>query len=316
MSSLPSAPPSSLVITEDYAGLRAQALGLAEAAGLRPATHVLAPGKPWSLVPSRSWPAALARVAAGRLPTPLPEFLVGCGGVAAAVSAAQPGPLRRIHIQHPRMNPGKFDLVVVNTHDRLTGPNVLVSRTALHRATPERLAQAAALWAPRLAHLPRPLVAVLVGGSNGRFRLDAEIAETLATQLVVMTRNDRVGVALTPSRRTSAAVKEVLTEHLVPFGGWVWDETGDNPYYGLLALADAIIVTMDSVSMISEAIATRAPVMLVPLPGRSRRITAFLDPLFAAGRVRFYTGRCEIWPAFPLDDTAAIGQEVRHRLGY
>ena len=97
-------------------------------------------------------------------------------GVAAAVGAA----LRRddrpvVQVQHPRMDPRRFDLVVVNRHDELTGPNVVVTRTALHRVTPARLAAAAAAWQPRLAHLKRPLVAVLIGGSNGRFRLDAAV---------------------------------------------------------------------------------------------------------------------------------------------
>ena len=68
-----------------------------------------------------------------------------------------------------------------------------------------RLAEAAALWAPRLAHLPRPLVSVLVGGSNGRFRLGAAEAAALGAQLADMMHRDHVGLALTPSRRTSPA---------------------------------------------------------------------------------------------------------------
>ena len=71
------------------------------------------------------------------------------------------------------MDPRRFDLIVVNRHDELTGPNVVVTRTALHRVTPARLAAAAARLGTRgLPHLPRPLVAVLVGGTNGRYRLD------------------------------------------------------------------------------------------------------------------------------------------------
>ena len=65
-----------------------------------------------------------------------------------------------VHVQHPRMNTDRFDLVVVNRHDRVTGHNIIVTRTALHRVTPDVLAEAAAHWAPRFAHLPRPLVAV------------------------------------------------------------------------------------------------------------------------------------------------------------
>ncbi len=206
-----------------------------------------------------------------------------------------------VQVQHPRMDPRRFDLVVVNRHDELTGPNVVVTRTALHRVTPARLAEAAQQWRPRFAHLQRPLVAVLVGGSNGRFRLDGAVGGELAGQLAAMMRRDEVGVAVTPSRRTDPAATQRLREALEPLGGYVWDGSGDNPYFGMLALADAIVVTMDSVSMISEAVATAAPVMLAVLPGRSRRNGLFTDALLAEGRVREFAGRFELWPVTPLE---------------
>lgn len=305
---------TSWILSEGYAGLQAQALGLAEAAGLAPVPHVLAPRAPWRLFPAAWWPAPLAAVT---LPRPWPELVVGCGGVAASVGAA----LRRrgrtvVQVQNPRMDPARFDLVVVNRHDELIGRNVLVTRTALHRATPARLAAAAAVWGPRFAHLPRPLVAVLVGGTNGRFRLDAPVGSALAAQLAEMMRTDQVGLALTPSRRTDPAVVRGLSEALTPLGGYVWHGEGDNPYFGLLALADAIIVTIDSVSMISEAVATRAPVLLAELPGRSRRISLFTAGLIADGRVRRFNGRYEAWPVEPLDDTPEAAAEMRRRLGF
>ena len=90
---------------------------------------------------------------------------------------------------------------------------------------------------------------------------------------------------------------------------------GDNPYLGLLACADAIVVTEDSVSMVSEAVATDVPVMVASLPGRSRRIGLFLQGLIDAGRIRTFNGRVEDWMAVPLDDTAAIADEMCRRLG-
>ena len=310
-----SAAATSWILSEGYAGLQAQALGLAEAAGLEPEMRVLAPRAPWRWVTASLWPAPLAAVA-DAIRAPLPELVIGCGGVAAAVGAA----LRRggrpvVQVQHPRMDPRRFDLVVVNRHDGLTGPNVVVTRTALHRVTPARLAAEADVWRPHLAHLKRPLVAVLVGGSNGRFRLDATVAAELAGQLAAMMREDRVGVTVTPSRRTDTAVTRVLAEKLVPLGGLVWDGGGDNPYFGMLALADAIVVTMDSVSMISEAVATAAPVMLAKLPGWSRRNSVFTDCLLREGRVREFAGRLEMWPVTPLDDTAEAAAEMCRRLG-
>lgn len=301
------------VLCEGYAGLLSQGLGLAEAAGLAAATHVLASRIPWRWVPARLWPAPLAAVGVA---APFPELVIAVGGVGAAAGAA----LRRrgsrvVQVQHPRMPLERFDLIVAGVHDRISGPNVIVTRTALHRATPQRLAEAAALWAPRLAHLPRPLVAVLVGGTNGRFRLDRQVGARLGAALAAMTRADRVGIALTPSRRTSAASVAALRAALEPAGAYVWDGTGDNPYFGLLGLADAIIVTIDSVSMISEAVATARPVMLATLPGRSRRNRLFVASLEASGRVRRFAGRVESWPVVPVDDTAEAAWEMRRRLG-
>jgi mitochondrial fission protein ELM1 len=274
----------------------------------------LQPRLPWWWMPGRLWPSPLRAV---RITTPPEPLAIGCGGKAAPVLAA----LRRrgkltVQIQHPRMDPRKFDLVVVTTHDGLTGPNVIVTRTALHRATPARLAAARADWAGRLAHLPRPLVAVLVGGSNGRFRLEAAEGAALAAQLAAIMRTDGVGVAVTPSRRTAPAVQQALRATLSPLGAFVWDGEGENPYFGLLAHADAIVVTADSVSMVSEAVATSAPVLLAELPGRSRRIGAFLDGLKAEGRVRPFLGRLETWQASPLDDTPLAADMVRRRLGF
>ena len=309
-------PDSSWVLSEDYAGLQAQAIGLAEAAGLSPQPKVLRPRLPWRWMAASLWPRPLAAVP-DALEAPFPDLAIACGGVGAAVGAA----LRRrgmavVQVQHPRMPASRFDLVVVNRHDELTGPNVVVTRTALHRVTPARLAAAADEWRDRFVHLPRPLVTVLIGGSNGRFRFDRLTAKAIAGQIGDMMRHDGVGVALTPSRRTDPEAAGILRDRLAPLGAWIWDGTGDNPYFGMLALADAIVVTIDSVSMMSEAVATSAPVMLAPLPGRSRRIGLFIEGLLQEGRVRRFAGRLESWPVTPLNDTPEAAAEMRRRLGF
>jgi mitochondrial fission protein ELM1 len=309
-------PDSSWILTENYTGLQSQALGLTEAAGLAPELRVLSPLGPWRHIPSRFWPRPLESIEPGALSPPLPELIVGCGGKSAAILAALGKRTRTVIVQHPRMNIGRFDLVVAARHDELTGPNVLVTRTALHRVTQARLSAAADAWRERLARLPRPLVAVLVGGSNGRFRLDRPVGEALAVQLAGMMRADRVGVAVTPSRRTAPSVTSVLSKTLTPLGGFVWDLQGENPYFGMLALADAIVVTGDSVSMLSEAAATTAPLMIARLPGRSRRIGLFTQGLIDDARARPYQGRFETWGTVPMNDTPAAAAEMCRRLGY
>ena len=303
-----------LILAQPFAGLQAQAIGLADRAGLHSTTHSLLPKRPWRWIPAARWPAPLQSI------EPIGELSEGLvmsvGGIGAAVGAALRRRGRRVvQIQNPRMRPDRYDLVVVNTHDEISGPNILISRNALHRVGPARLQAARALWLPRFAHLPRPLVAVLVGGANGRFRLDATIGTEFARQLAGMMQADHIGLMVTPSRRTGAEVVQALDTALSPLGAWIWDLQGDNPYLGMLACADAIIVTIDSVSMISEAAATSVPLMVASLPGRSRRIGLFIRTMQQADRIRDFRGRLEDWPTQPLDDTPSVAHEMRRRLG-
>ena len=304
------------VISEGLAGLRAQALGLAEAAGLSPDIRELKPQAPWKWIAAKFWPNPLSAVA-DAVRAPLPALAIGCGGMAGAVLAALRGKsMRVVQVQHPRMDISRFDLIIANRHDELTGPNVFVTRTALHRVTPDRLAIEADAWRDRLAPYRRPLVAVLLGGSNGRYRLDREAGARLAADLATMAQRDKVGVVVTPSRRTDPAVTGVIRAALAAVGGWVWDLEGENPYFGMLALADLIVVTQDSVSMISEAAATTAPVMFAALPGRWRRQGLFLQPLLDEDRIRPFEGRFAAWPVSALNDTQAAAAEMRRRLGF
>lgn len=320
---LMSAPPSCWIVSKPYAGSQSQGMGLAQAAGLVGQPRLVDTRMKWKFVPPWLAPWLLRVMPPHPLAPPWPGVAIGCGADGAALVAAmqQHGRGRgmataAVAVQHPGMDPRRFLLVFVNPHDDLTGPNVVVTRTALHPVTDQRLATARLDWAARFAHLPRPLVSVLIGGSNGRYQLTAAVAQALAGQLAAMMRADRVGLVLTPSRRTGPEVRRIFAETLQPLGAWVWDETDENPYFGMLALSDLIIVTEDSVSMMSEAVATAAPVMLTRLPGRSGRIGRFTDAMLASGRVREFAGRFAPWPVVPMNDTLEAGATLRRRLGY
>src|SRR6266404_8886438 len=105
---------------------------------------------------------------------------------ALAIRRASGGQTLAAQIQDPRVGRGEFDMLFVPEHDRLRGPRILVTRGAIHRVTPERLA-AERLRFPALDGLARPILGVLIGGSNRAYRLDlrrlGEIAETIAAVL-------------------------------------------------------------------------------------------------------------------------------------
>src|SRR5690606_18846616 len=155
-------------------------------------------------------------------------------------------------LQNPRIDPANFDFVWAPDHDLLTGPNVLSTPVSPHRLTRERLEREAERIAPQVAHLPRPRVAVLIGGTNAVYQLTETVAAKLAEQLARIA-DEGAGLMVTPSRRTGEKQTAILEEALKNKNAIIWDGSGDNPYFGFLGLADALIVTCDSVNMVGEA---------------------------------------------------------------
>lgn len=308
------------VLTEGHIGMENQALGLAEALGAEPVVLRVRPRFPWTVLAPRLWFGTRYALGPGgdRPAPPWPDLLITCGKRAAPVSVAirraSGGRTFTVHVQDPRLPAGRFDLVVVPEHDAVRGENVFVTRAAVHRVTPAKLEEAGQRFGERVAHLSRPLVAVLVGGSNRKHRLSPAIVEKLAEDLLTLTRTAGAGLAVTPSRRTGAENEAILRRRLVGVPAEIWDGTGENPYFAYLALADAIVVTCDSVSMTSEAISTGKPVYVVEPESLSPRVKAFHTALRKAGITRPFAGRLERWTYVPPDDTARAAAEVERRM--
>ena len=112
----------------------------------------------------------------------------------------------------------------------------------------------------------------------------------------------------------SAENEATLRERLAGHSAEIWNGAGDNPYFGYLGLADAIVVTGDSVSMVSEACATGKPVYVFDLEGGSEKFRRFHDNLRERGFTRPFTGSLEIWDYTPLRDTELVADEIRRRI--
>jgi mitochondrial fission protein ELM1 len=297
-------------------GLRSQVVGVAEAVGLPFEEKKLSIRYPWKGLPPLLWwnATAAASHAGHRLTPPWPSLVIAAGGRSSAPALA----IRRknhgrtvvVQIQDPKIPPSRFDLMIVADHDKVRGPNVMVSLGAVHPVTPAKLAAGAAAWAPRLAHLPHPRIAVVIGGDNGVYRLTPEVTTRIADQLAALVR-DGAGLMITTSRRTGAEAEAILRARLTGPQVEIWSGTGENPYFGYLGLADHILVTADSISMITEASASGKPVHVLPLEGGSKKFERFHQAMRAAGITRPFDGSLQSWHYTTQDDTGAAGARIR-----
>ncbi|WP_449232190.1 mitochondrial fission ELM1 family protein [Azospirillum doebereinerae] len=308
------------VVSDGKPGMESQCIGLAEALGLTPVVKRVSLRSPWRQL--SPYLRVGNRFAAGPkgdpIEPPWPDLLIASGrqSIAPSLTARRlsRGRTFTVQIQDPQIAPRHFDLVVVPRHDKLRGDNVLVTRGALHRVTPSILAEAAARFAPRLAYLPHPRIAVLIGGNNGVYSLTPAITGEVAEKLANLTRTHGAGLMVTPSRRTGADNEAILRARLSGLPAEVWDGTGENPYFGYLGLADVVVVTCDSVSMTSEACSTGKPVYVIELEGGSPKFRAFHDGLYKDGITRPFDGTLDRWDHPLLEDTRGVADELRHRL--
>jgi mitochondrial fission protein ELM1 len=119
---------------------------------------------------------------------------------------------------------------------------------------------------------------------------------------------------VTPSRRTGPENIKTLRAALADLPAVVWNFEDANPYFGYLGLADSIIVTCDSVNMVTEACATGKPVHVVHLKGGNRKFNEFHASMRDAGYTRPFLGKLEDWRYQPADDVAKIANKIHQLL--
>jgi hypothetical protein len=260
------------MLADDRPGNVNQALGLAEALGEPFTVKTVGYGQ-LARLPNWLLPANLAGLTpASResLVPPWPDLIIGAGRRTARVGRwikRQHPAVRLVQLMWPGSSDG-FDLIAVPEHDRVPGDPVLMRTLGPpHRLTPERLRRSAQEIAPQLAGLPAPYVTCLVGGTSKHGSFTPEDARVLIAGAKALARARGGSLLVTTSRRTGRACSEALDDALAaapacPYWLYLWQPEGDNPYLGMLASADAIVVSADSASMCTEACAAGRPVFL------------------------------------------------------
>ena len=325
-------------ISKGMAGMNSQTAGLANAVGYQPPENSQKDGTslndaiyefvntrmafPWSCLPFSMIPksGAILKQPETLEAAPQPRLVVSCGrhGVIPALYLKKKlgEKVFTVHIQDPKFDTSGFDMVLIPKHDPTRGPNVYLTMGALHKVTPEKLEVARHTHeAKQLVDPTRPLVSVLLGGKNGYYSFSQADIDRLFEKLHRLVAEHDVRLAVLTSNRTPDQVCARLTKD---FGEkhFIWNGQGTNPYFEALALADYIVVTGDSVSMVTEATATGRPVFVEHLTERrtARRFRRFHSMFEEAGLTRRFEGKLADWEYEPPNDTPCVARLIRERM--
>ncbi len=306
-------------VSDGRAGIEVQCTGLAEAMGLAPVIRHVKMKRPWHWLPPSLVPLHPSVYNAQFPPeTGWPDLVIGCGRQAAIFNALvrkkSLGKSYCIQVQDPKISSSLYDLVITPEHDLLRGNNVLTTTGGFNKVTSRRLSEDSSKLSALISHLPRPLIAVLIGGKSKAYDLTEPVMQRLGKQLQQLHETTGCGFLVTTSRRTGEKNEALLKQYLSDLPAFIWDGSGHNPYFGFLGSAEAIIVTSDSVNMVTEAASTGKPVFTVELEGGNNKFDRFHKQLEQKGITRPFTGQLENWSYPELNETKRVAQEVLERM--
>jgi mitochondrial fission protein ELM1 len=299
------------------AGERGQVRALVDALGWPCETRVLDYRKQVVLphVLGLSTLRGISAASATILQPPWPDLVISCGvrnePVCRWICEQSGGHTRYVHVGRPWARLDSFDLVITTPQYRVPPrANVVNNMLTLHSVTAQRLAVERDHWADTFADLPGPLFAVIVGGDSGPFTLGPKAAARLGREASVLAREHGGSLLVSTSSRTSDAAIAALQSAIdVPNYFYRWRPgEASNPYLGILAWADRLIVTGDSIAMLSEACSTGKPVKIFDLGGMRGGVTVERDFRLGAALYSFLMR----WLWQPLSrDITLVHQQLR-----
>jgi mitochondrial fission protein ELM1 len=185
-----------------------------------------------------------------------------------------------------------------------------------HRLTATTLQAAYASWHPRLDHLPRPRIALIVGCGPFGAELPPSQTARLAAGLARAIGAAGGAILAVTERRTGREAADALAAGLSGCLNLIYreGEPGPDPEIGFLSVADAVVVAGHAPTRLLRACALSVPIYVSPAGPMSGSHRILLQRLRAAGHIRDLNGQIEAYTRLPLDEAGRAAHAVRAML--
>lgn len=310
------------IISDGKAGNETQCRGVFDALGLKAEVKRIQPGRLQELFAPYLGVARAERFGepGSTFAPPWPDFAIAAGRLTAPYIRALKRQARlatyTIILQNPKVSLATADFFWMPEHDRMRGANVLTTVVSPHGYSPARIAALREMPPPpAFTAVPRPWVAVLIGGDGSSYTFTPGDIARFAGALQSLAERG-AGLLMTPSRRTPVALLSAIDQATAGFPRFLWDGTGDNPLPAMLAHADHFVVTADSVNMCGEPAVTGRPIHVFTPSGGSAKFQRYHDALLRHGVTRPLpdaVAALDTWSYPPLYSAADIALAIAER---
>jgi len=307
-----------LLLTEGMHGMISQVEGMAKALDVEYSHKIVRLGFPWILIPPKFTPISeiVLKDKSYSIKNENIDLVISCGrkSVIPSILLKKKNPnLCTIHIQDPKVSFKKFDFIVAPEHDSLNGSNVYNSKGAIHYITESEINNAKGYLKKNINS--EKIVSLILGGPNKYYNFDRDQLLNIFNQIKSIFISKGYKVIVIPSMRTPKKIIELATKEMSQFGHVV-NHVDKQAYLSAYALANYVVVTSDSTSMISEAATSGKPIFIANMKTKKNnyRFKKFFKLFKELGIIRDLGEKVESWTYNKHNEAERIGNLIRNKI--
>ena len=304
-----------LLLTQGMHGMLSQVEGLANALDLNYKHQTIKLKKFWKFIPPFLTPASLSILDNEFIFDS--KIVISCGRKSVKPSIALKQKYKEkiftIHIQDPKVDNSKFDLIICPNHDKLVGQNVIKTVGAIHYLNLKEIEKNKKYI--KIDKENKKIISFILGGPNKYYDFSDDQINIIFNKIKTLFTPDKYKIVVIPSYRTP---EDIIKKAFNAFSHShiVFKQVDKKAYLSALSISDYIVVTCDSTSMISEAAVTGKPIYVAQMkPKRSNtRFENFYDEFKKLNVIRDLEDKIELWSYNQLNEVNRIAAEIKKRI--
>jgi len=307
-----------LLLTEGMHGMISQVEGMAKALKTEYSHKIIRLNFPWNFVPPKISPVSeiILKDKIYITKNEAPDLIISCGrkSVIPSIFLKKKNPkLFTIHIQNPKVDFKNFDAIVAPEHDNLNGDNIYSSKGAIHYITDLEINEAKSYLNNKISS--KKIVTLILGGPNKYYSFEKQQLFKIFNEIKSNFISKGYKVIIIPSMRTPKKIIEFATQEMKEFGHVV-NTVDKQAYLSGYALANFIVVTCDSTSMISEAATSGKPIFIAHMNPKKNnyRFKRFFKLFKEMGITRDLGQKIENWEYNKYNEAERIGNIIKDKI--
>ena len=306
-----------ILLTQGMHGMISQVEGLAKALDIDFTHHTVELNNFWKMVPPKVTP--ISQSVYKKIDHENFDVIISCGRKSVIPSIHLKNNSNKkvfnIHIQDPKVDLKHFDFIVAPEHDSIKGQNVISTKGAIHYLTENEINENKDYLNSFIKKDKRIIWTLIMGGPTKYYDYSTKNIKEIFTTLSKLSKKHNFQLVIIPSMRTPTNIIQYANDYFGD-GHTVIMDVDKKAYLSALAIAQNIIVTCDSSSMISEAALTGKPIYVASiLPKKNdKRFQKFRNLFRELNIIKNLGEEIEDWNYEKLDETNRVANIIKQKI--